>query len=93
MTILVTTLLTALFSGFIELVSENGLDNLTLPIGSGIVATLIGSNFSSGLIIYLVFSILLVTYAYKKKSITLDGIVVALITAIILNTLGKAPLA
>lgn len=92
-TILVTTLLTALFSGFIELVSENGLDNLTLPIGSGIVATLIGSNFSSGLIIYLVFSILLVTYAYKKKSITLDGIVVALITAIILYTLGKAPLA
>lgn len=90
--IMIVSILTALFSGFIELVSNKGFDNLTLPLGSGIIATLLSTHFSVDLLIYLGLSLILVIYAYYKKSITLDGIIVALITAITLFTLGNSSL-
>lgn len=76
------SILVSLFSTFVEYVGYKGVDNLTLPIGSGVMATLLYEYFSIGLIGYLFLSLLLLIFAYKKKAITQNGIVMALLVAI-----------
>lgn len=81
-------LLTALISMFIELTGKKGCDNLTLPLGSGLFATLALQFASPGFFIYLSITALILIVAYKFKSISPDGIVAAILTAVTLYTLG-----
>lgn len=81
-------ILNSAFSAFIELTGKKGCDNLILPIGSGLFATLCLQFASSGLFIYIAFSFAILITAYKLNSITPDGIVAASLTAITLYALG-----
>ena len=81
-------ILNSVFSAFIELTGKKGCDNLVLPIGSGLFATLCLQFGSIGLLIYMAFSFTILITAYKLHSITPDGIVAASLTAITLYTLG-----
>ena len=83
------SLLNAILSSFIELTGKRGCDNLSLPIGSGLFGTLLYTYFSSGLLLYLFVSIAILCVAYKTKSISLDGMVAAILTSIVLYTLGR----
>lgn len=86
--ILLIGLVNAVLSAYIELTGKKGSDNLTLPLGSAIFASLAYYFTSSGLLIYLLISLAILVLAYKKRSITHDGIVAALLTAICLYSLG-----
>lgn len=81
-------ILTSIVSVFIELTGKKGSDNLTLPIGSGLFATLTVQFASTGLFIYLTIATIILIVAYKLHSITADGIVAAFLTALTLYTLG-----
>lgn len=81
-------LLTAIISVLIELTGKKGCDNLTLPIGSGLFATLALQFASSGFFIYLIITGIILIVAYKLGSITPDGMVAAILTAVTLYTLG-----
>ncbi len=87
-TIILISFLTAIFSALIELTGVKGYDNLTLPIGSGLFATLILYYNSVGLFLYLFLSVAILVFAYKMRAITADGIVAAVLTAVTLYTLG-----
>lgn len=87
-TIIFISLLTGILSAFIELTGNKGCDNLTLPIGSGLFATLSLYFNSVGLFIYLSISAIILLFAYKMRAITVDGIVAAILTAITLYALG-----
>ncbi len=86
--ILFVALLTAFVSAFIELTGHKGCDNLTLPIGSALFASLSIRSASPGYFIYIFISISILLAAFKLKSITTDGIVAALLTAVTLYSLG-----
>lgn len=86
--ILFVAILTAVVSAFIELVGHKGCDNLTLPIGSALFATLSLHSASPGYFIYLFISITILLAAFRLKSITTDGMVAALLTAVTLYSLG-----
>ena len=86
--ILLVSLATALFAAGIELIGENGCDNLTLPLGSALFAELAVRYASPGLFLYIVLSVLILIFAYKKHAITPAGMVAALLTALTLYTLG-----
>lgn len=81
-------LLTSIISIFIEATGENGCDNLSLPIGSGLFATLLLQFNSPGLFVYMIASLTILIIAYKLKSITPDGMVAAFFTSITLYALG-----
>lgn len=78
---ILTAALTAVFAAFIELTGSNGCDNLSVPIGTGIFASLMLRYGSIGLVIYLLVALAILIYAYHKNAITADGIVAALLTA------------
>lgn len=84
------SLLTAVFSSFIELTGKKGCDNLILPIGSGLFATFLLKFNSLGLFVYLLVATIILLAAYRYGSITEDGMVAAELTAITLYTLGGA---
>lgn len=81
-------LLTALLSVFIELTGEKGCDNLTLPFGAGLFATLTLQFANLGFFIYLITTLFILIAAYKFAALTPDGIVAAILTAITLYTLN-----
>lgn len=81
-------LLTAIVSIFIELTGEKGCDNLTLPVGSGLFATLLLQFASVGFFVYLIITVIILITAYRFGSLTPDGIVAAFLTAVTLFTLG-----
>lgn len=81
-------LLTGIFSGFVELLGKKGSDNLLLPVGAGVFATLLYYYGSSALYLYLALCLLILLFAYKAKSITVDGIFAAILTATVLFALG-----
>lgn len=81
-------LTTGLLGAYIELTAKKGTDNLTLPLGSGVFASLSYYFNSPGLYMYLLISLGILVLAHRKKSITHDGIVAALLTAICLYSLG-----
>lgn len=80
--------LTSILSILLELIGKEGCDNLTLPIGSGLFATLSLQFGSLGLFVYMVIAVAILIGAYKLNSITPDGVVAALLTALTLYTLG-----
>jgi uncharacterized protein (TIGR00297 family) len=79
---------TALAAAFIELSGKNGCDNLTLPIGAGLFATLLLQFGDVGLYAYLAASIAILAVAFRRGAITADGAVAALLTALTLYALG-----
>lgn len=91
--ILLISAIVGVFSLLAELSGESGCDNLSLPIGSGLLAAFSYHYGDTGYFIYLVVIVLILYYAYMKKSITLDGSIAASITAITLYTLGSPALA
>lgn len=90
--ILLVSLLTSLFSVYIELASKQGCDNLSLPITSSIFAVLLFRYFSLHLVLYLILCVFILFVAEKRKSITADGSVGAMGVAISLYTLGSPAL-
>lgn len=86
--ILLIAALTAALSAFIELTGKRGCDNLSLPIGAGLFATLSFQYGSPGLYIYLLLSAAILITAYRLRAITADGIAAAFLTALTLYTLG-----
>lgn len=86
--VLVIAAATAVFSAFIELTGSKGCDNLILPIGSGLFATLCLYFGSMGFYLYLCIAAAILIFAYKLRAITPDGIVAALLTAATLYALG-----
>src|SRR5690606_20167173 len=79
--ILVIAGLTGIFASFIELTGHKGCDNLTLPIGSAIFAVLLFQYGDLYLYVYLAVAMLILLLAYRLKSITVDGMVTALLIA------------
>lgn len=86
--ILAIAFITAVIAMFIELTGRRGCDNLTLPIGTGLVATLSVHYGSAGYFLYLGLAVAILGLAYRLKSITPDGMVAALLTAVTLYALG-----
>ncbi|NCB24984.1 MAG: DUF92 domain-containing protein [Bacteroidia bacterium] len=86
--ILLISALTGILSAFIELTGKKGCDNLTLPIGSGLFASLCLHYGNVGLYIYLLISVAILLAAYQMRALTPDGIVAAILTAITLYALG-----
>lgn len=86
--ILLIALLTSILSVFIELTGENGCDNISLPFGSALFASLALQFADTGFFIYLAITLTILLVAYKFKSISPDGIVAAILTAITLYTLS-----
>lgn len=84
----VIALVTGLFTGFIELTGKRGCDNLSVPIGSGLLASFLYYHWSLGFALYLLAAGIILYIAYKKRSITEDGIVAAFLTAATLYTFG-----
>ncbi len=80
--------LTAVLAAFIELTGKKGCDNLTLPIGSGLFATLALYYGTTGFFVYLFVSVAILAIAYRMKAISPDGIVAAVLTAVTLYALG-----
>lgn len=76
------------FAGFTELTGKRGCDNLSLPIGSGLLASFLYYHGSIEFALYLFAAVLLLYIAYRKKSLTEDGIVAAVLTAATLYTFG-----
>lgn len=88
--ILAISFFTAVLSSVIEYYGARGTDNLFLPLGSGLFATLCLCYGSAELYIYLILCLLILLFALQKRAITLDGIAAAAVTAVILYTLGGA---
>lgn len=86
--ILFVAFLTGIVSAFIELVGHKGCDNLTLPIGSALFATLSIRSAGPVYFIYLFISASILIAAFRLKSITTDGMVAAILTAVTLYSLG-----
>ncbi|MFT9008757.1 MAG: DUF92 domain-containing protein [Bifidobacterium sp.] len=74
-------LVTGAFAAFVELTGTNGCDNLSLPISTGIFASLLLRYGSIGMTIYLLVALGILIYAYRRSAITTDGIVAAELTA------------
>lgn len=84
---------TALLATFAESIGIKGSDNLTLPIATGIFATLSYQFFSWIYMGYMAAALCILLYAYAKQAITEDGILAAIVTAAMLYTLGGAGIA
>lgn len=72
----------------LELSGKDGLDNLFLPIGSGIMGGFLIYYPSKGFLLSLLVSSLILYFALKKNAITLDALSVALLTGAILYICG-----
>ena len=86
--IIFIAVLTSILSTFIELTGEKGCDNLTLPIGSALFATLAFQFGSLNLLVYMAIALIILIAAFKLNTITPDGIVAAFLTAMTLYALG-----
>jgi uncharacterized protein (TIGR00297 family) len=86
--VLIIALSTAVIAVFSELIGKRGCDNLTLPIGSGLFATLCLQFGSLALAVYLLISAAILLSAYRLHAITPDGMVAAILTALTLYALG-----
>lgn len=86
-------LLTGAVGVFVESLGEGGCDNLTLPIISSMLAVAAYEINTVWFYVYFASIILILAFAYWRKSITLDGIVAAIGVAITLYYLGSPLLA
>ena len=88
--IILISIFNGFLSAFIEAAGIKGSDNLTLPMGSAMFATL---SFYYGDIyfyIYFLFSVFVLLMSLKLRLLTADGVVAAILTAITLYLLGGA---
>ncbi|WP_416174943.1 MAG: DUF92 domain-containing protein [Bifidobacterium crudilactis] len=81
--------LVAVLAAFVELTAGHGCDNLSLPISTGIGASLLLRYSSVGLYVYLLLALSILLIAYGRKAITEDGIVAAILTAATLYTFAN----
>ena len=86
--ILLIALSNGIFASLIELTGSRGSDNISLPIGTGVFATLSFYFGDISYVIYLSIAVFILVFAYRKKSITLDGTVAAFLTAVLLYAFG-----
>lgn len=86
--LLLISILTGLYSALLEISGTNGRDNISLPIFSGIFASLLLHFFTIGQLIVIGLSSLIIFYAARRDSITLDGSLVALATGQTLYVFG-----
>ncbi|ESL02472.1 phosphatidate cytidylyltransferase [Catonella morbi ATCC 51271] len=86
--IVLISLCNGFLSAFIEAAGIKGSDNLTLPIGSALFATLSFYYGDIYFFIYLAFSICVLLMSLKLRLLTADGVVAAILTAITLYLLG-----
>lgn len=87
--VLLIALLTAVIGAYAELGGKRGCDNLTLPLATGLTASLLFYYGSPGLLVYMTIALGLLVAAYSVRAITHDGILAALLTALTLYTLGN----
>lgn len=81
-------LLTAFLSTFLEAASNAGCDNLTLPIGAGLFATLAFYYGDFGFYLYFIASAAILLSSLKIKVLTANAVVAAILTAVTLYTFG-----
>ncbi|MFT8704378.1 DUF92 domain-containing protein [Bifidobacterium aquikefiricola] len=74
-------LATGIFAAFVELTGKHGCDNLSVPIATGLFASLLLRYGSIGMTLYLLVALAILIYAFRKSAITADGIVAAELTA------------
>lgn len=77
--ILIVSIMTSLFAVFLELEGKNGIDNLSLPLGTSYIAFLSMLNPSFSYFVVFVVLLLIFAFAYMKGSITIDGIIMGLL--------------
>lgn len=82
------SLLTGSIAVVLELSGKRGSDNLLLPMGTGLFATICYYYGNLGFYIYLFIAALILYFAFHKKSITVDGASFAILTASILYAFG-----
>ena len=73
--------LIAMFSAVLEIFAKNGIDNITVTLGSAFLSYFF-INFPTFILYYilpLIFTIPIVAFVHKKKALTPYGIIVALI--------------
>lgn len=90
---LLIALLTALLAPIIELAGTKGCDNLSLPIGTGLFATILIHYYSNSLIFYTIIIFAILIYALKSKSIDLSAFIAAVLTGVTLFSMGGSYLA
>lgn len=81
-------LLNGLYSTVLELAGRNGCDNLLLPLGSGIMGGIMIYHPSKGLFLSLLVSTIIVTLAFRKKALSLDGAAIAVLIGAVLYLAG-----
>lgn len=91
--VLLIALLTGSLGAYAELVGRRGCDNITLPLTTGLTASLLFYYVTPGLIVYMAIALGLLLTAYALRAITHDGILAALLTAVTLYTLGNVHIA
>ena len=82
-------LLTAAFAVFVELASADGCDNLSLPIATGLFATLCLQFGNLGHYLFLLACLIILATAFRLRVISPDGVVAALLTGQTLYALGR----
>lgn len=75
-------------SAFIEASGSKGTDNLTLPLGSALFATLAYYYGDIFFFAYFIFSVVILLTSLKFRLLTTDGVTAAILTAITLYLLG-----
>ena len=89
--ILSGSLIIALFATVIELYTPHDLDNVTVPVGSSIIAyilVIIGTSATNLLAIALILNLLAALAAYKKKALDKKGTFMAIIMGIVVFILA-----
>lgn len=75
-------------SAFIEAAGSKGIDNLTLPLGSAMFSTLTFYYADRWFFIYFVFSVAVLLLSLRLRLLTPDGVIAAIMTAVMLYLLG-----
>lgn len=83
-----TSIMVAIFAVFLELEGNQGVDNLTLPLGTSYLAYLSMDNPSLGYFGVTIGLIVIFVVAYKKHAITIDGIIMGLFIGLTIYKYG-----
>lgn len=87
--VLLKSLIIAVSATFFEAISPEGFDNLTVPLGSSLIAILLMGSFDMSFLISFALSLLIAGLAYLRKSLTLSGFISAIILGTIVYGFGR----
>lgn len=87
----IEALLISILAVIIEFNSDDGIDNITLPVGVGIYTYFIIA-FPVNTIIATVINALISYIAFKRRSLTKSGVFLAFFTGVIIYALGEVPM-